>query len=81
MSGASHIYLHQVLIDDPPSPYIQMAYLGVPHLSGRQADILAAGLEKRNRILVSQPVNIGSTLRIDCIGSVLAAFSPAVQYH
>jgi hypothetical protein len=47
---------HEVLLDDRPSAEVEVAYLGVAHLPGRQPDRLAAGGQRRVVVLRPQLV-------------------------
>lgn len=53
------VYLHQILIDDAAGTYVEMPYLRVAHLTGRQTHILAARLQLGIGICGPQIIHIG----------------------
>ena len=44
-------YHGEILVDDPSGAYVEMSYLGIPHLPFGKADSQTAGLERRGRVL------------------------------
>ena len=81
MLAAGDVDLDEVLIDDAAGAEVHVSYLGVAHLSVGQADVFAAGLEMGHGIFCAEAVDEGRALRVDCIGLVVATFSPAVEDH
>ena len=53
------VHALQILEEDPAGADRQVTDLGVAHLSGRQADRLAGGRERRVRVLAPEPVEDG----------------------
>ena len=61
---------HRLLIDDPPGPDVLVPDLAVAHRPFGQADVEAAGVDQRVRILGHQPVGDRMLREVDGVGVV-----------
>ena len=81
MLTAGHVDLDQVLIDYASGAEVHVSNLGVTHLAVGESDVFAAGVQVGHGIFGTEAVDEGSALGINGIAAVVAAFSPAIQYH
>ena len=79
--AASHIDLYEILIYHAACSEVHMSHLGISHLSVRKTHILAAGLKMGHRVFCPEAVDKRSALGVNRIGTVVTAFSPAVENH
>jgi hypothetical protein len=77
--GDRPVHAHQVLVEDPPRADRQVADLGVPHLTGRQPDRLAGGLQGRVRILGPETVEDGGVREVDRVAGAGRRAAPPVE--
>ena len=68
----------QVLKEDPPEPIV-MTDLGIAHLTGRQADRLARGRQRRVRVLAPEPVEDRRPSQLDRVARPGRRAAPAVE--
>ena len=70
----------QGLLDDTAGPDVEVTDLGIAHLAGRQADILAGGSQQGVRTGLPQAVEGGRARLTDRVVGRLLAPAPAVQH-
>ena len=75
------VHAHQVLKEDPPRADRQVAYLGVPHLTGWEPDRAARGLDLGVGKGRQEPVEHGRRGKVDGIARPGRRDPPAVQDH
>ena len=75
----SGVHALQVLEEDPAGADRQVTDLGVAHLTGRQADRLARGCERRVRVLAPEPVEDRRPRQLDRVAGPGRRAAPAVE--
>ena len=73
------VHALEVLEEDPPGADREVADLGVAHLSLRQPDRLARGLQRRVRVLPPEPVEDGRLRQLDGVARPGRCAAPAVE--
>ena len=71
---------HQVLRHDAPGAEVQVADLGVAHLAGRQADVVAGGGDAGVRPAPQQAVEHGRGRPVDGVAGAGRGQAPAVEH-
>jgi hypothetical protein len=69
----------QILRDYPAGPEVEVPHLAVPHLTFRQPDGQAAGLQQRPRVRLPQPMPDRCGGQLDGVAVALLPVPPAVQ--
>ena len=78
---AGHIDFDEILIDNASCAEVHVSDLRVAHLSVRQTDVFAAGLEMAVGIFCTQAVDERLALGVNRIAVVVASFAPTVENH
>ena len=73
------VHALQILEEDPAGADRQVTDLGVAHLSGRQADRLAGGRERRVRVFAPEPVEDGRARQLDGVAGTGWRAAPPVE--
>ena len=81
MISTRPVYLHQILVNYPSGPNIQVSDFGIPHLTVRQPHILPARVQQSTRIITCQFRDVRSRRTPYRIRMIVFSNTPTIQYH